>query len=49
MNTLTAQFDELLARMQTPEARAAMRALFSATPEQLGRAAVEAALSRRKR
>ena len=34
---------EILARMQTPTARAAARALFSVTPKELGEAAVAAA------
>jgi hypothetical protein len=41
IDTLTAEFDALLERMQTPQARAAMRRAFDATPEELGRAAVE--------
>jgi antitoxin Phd len=43
LDTLTDEFDELLARMQTPESRAAMHAAFDATPAQLGRAALAAA------
>jgi hypothetical protein len=35
--------DELFARMQTPEARKAMRAAFYATPGEIGLAAVKAA------
>jgi hypothetical protein len=35
--------DNLLERMQTPQAKAAMAEAFDATPEQLGRAAVKAA------
>jgi antitoxin Phd len=35
--------DNLLERMQTPQAKAAMAAAFNATPGQLGRAAVKAA------
>jgi hypothetical protein len=50
MMTLQTQLDEMLARMQTPEDREAMQAAFSATPQQLGDAAVRAALiTRRKR
>jgi hypothetical protein len=37
---LSSEFDALLARMQTPEARAGMQAAFDATPEQLAKAAV---------
>jgi hypothetical protein len=47
MNSLSEQFDELLERMQTPEAREAMRELFNATSTQLGEAALREA--RRKR
>lgn len=43
---LRASFDERFARMQTPEARARVDALFAATPEELGRAAVKAAKRR---
>ncbi len=39
---LAANFDELVDRMQTPDARAAGRALFDATPAALGRAALAA-------
>jgi antitoxin Phd len=46
LETLTGEFDELLARMQTPKARAGMKAAFDASPKQLGRAAVEAARKR---
>lgn len=40
---LEAQFDGLLARMQTPAARRGMAAAFDASPAALGRAAVKAA------
>lgn len=43
LEDLSAQFDGLLARMQTPEARAGMAAAFSASPAELGHAAVDAA------
>jgi prevent-host-death family protein len=43
---LTKEFDELLLRMQTQKARAAMKAAFHASPKQLGKAAVAAARSR---
>lgn len=46
LDTLTGEFDELLARMQTPKARAGMKAAFDASPKQLGRAAVEAVRKR---
>lgn len=36
---MRAQFDALVERMQTPEARAAMDRAFRATPEELGAAA----------
>jgi len=39
-------FDALLAGMQTPKARAGMKAAFDATPRELGRAAVAAARKR---
>jgi hypothetical protein len=40
---LTAEFDALLARMQTPAAKAAVDALFAATPAELGAVAVRGA------
>ena len=43
LDDLSAEFDELLASMQTPAARKGMAAAFNATPEQLGAAAVKAA------
>jgi prevent-host-death family protein len=43
LDTLRGEFDALLARMQTPEARSGMKAAFDATPVQLGEAAVAAA------
>ena len=46
INTLTAEFDSLLARMQGPAARKAMDAAFHASPKQLGMAAVAAARKR---
>ena len=46
MDTLTAEFDELLARMQTSTARRGMADAFNATPARLGRAAVAAAKKR---
>jgi antitoxin Phd len=46
LNTLSAQFDAMLTRLQTPKARAALHAAFAATPEALGQAAVAAARKR---
>ena len=43
LDDLSDQFDQLLERMQTPQAKSAMVSAFDATPEQLGRAAVKAA------
>lgn len=47
LDDLSAQFDGLLARMQTPRARRGMAAAFDASPARLGRAAVKAAARRR--
>ena len=46
LNTLSAEFDLLLERMQTRKARSAMKAAFEASPAQLGKAAVAAARRR---
>ena len=46
LDTLTEEFDALLARMQTAEARAGMKAAFNASPEDLGKAAKAAARKR---
>ncbi|HEX6746038.1 MAG TPA: type II toxin-antitoxin system Phd/YefM family antitoxin [Longimicrobium sp.] len=43
LDTLTAEFDEMVAQMQTPAAKAAMRAAFRASPDELADAAVWAA------
>jgi antitoxin Phd len=43
---LTEEFEGLLARMQAPRAKRAGRALFDATPAQLGRAALTGARRR---
>jgi hypothetical protein len=43
LEELQRQSDELMAAMQTPEALAAMDRAFTATPEEMGRAAVDAA------
>jgi antitoxin Phd len=45
-NALSAEFDSLLARMQSPAARNAMDAAFHASPTELGRAALTAARKR---
>ena len=47
LDDLSAQFDSLLAGMQTPKARKGMAAAFNASPAELGRAAVRAAAKRR--
>ncbi|MBI4472820.1 MAG: type II toxin-antitoxin system Phd/YefM family antitoxin [Acidobacteria bacterium] len=47
LNTLSGEFDAVLARMQTPKARAGMKAAFEASPRRLGQAAVAAARKRR--
>jgi len=49
LDTLTAEFDALLARMQTPTVRAGTERGFRATPEQMGRAAVKAAATRARK
>jgi antitoxin Phd len=46
LDRLSADFDALLARMQTPRARAGMKTAFGASPRELGRAAVAAARKR---
>jgi prevent-host-death family protein len=46
LDNLSSEFDQLLARMQTPAARARMKVAFHASPKQLGRAAVAAARKR---
>jgi hypothetical protein len=46
LDALSGEFDALLSRMQTPEARTGMKAAFEASPKQLGRAAVAAARKR---
>ncbi|MCW5603660.1 MAG: type II toxin-antitoxin system prevent-host-death family antitoxin [Burkholderiales bacterium] len=47
LNDLRAEYDVLLARMQTPAAKQGMEAAFDAAPVELGRAAVKAARKRR--
>ena len=49
LNDLSDRFDELLATMQTPQAKAGVAAAFDATPEELGAAAVNAARGARRR
>jgi prevent-host-death family protein len=46
LDTLSAEFDDLLARMQTTKARGSMERAFNASPERLGKAAVLAARKR---
>jgi prevent-host-death family protein len=46
LNDLRAEYDVLLASMQTPAAKKGMAAAFAATPPALGRAAVRAARKR---
>jgi prevent-host-death family protein len=46
LDSLSADFDAMLARMQTPRARSGMQAAFGASPRALGRAAVTAARKR---
>ena len=46
LDSLTGEFDALLARMQTPAARRGMKAAFSASGRQLGKAAVAATRKR---
>ena len=48
LESLRGEFDALVDRMQTPRARKAVDALFSATPEQLGDAAVKQSRKRRR-
>ena len=47
LDALSARFDDMLARMQTREARSAVAAAFDAPPATLGRAAVKAAARKR--
>jgi len=46
LNGLTAEFDAMYERMQSPKVRAAMKSGFAANSEQMGRAAVRAARKR---
>ena len=47
LEALADEFEPLLANMQIPHARAAMAKVFASSPEELGRAAVEAVRPRR--
>lgn len=46
LEDLRAEFDTLVARLQTPAARRGLRAAFDASPAKLGRAAARAARAR---
>jgi prevent-host-death family protein len=46
LDSLTEEFDAMFARMQSGKSRAAMEAAFSASPEEVGKAAVVAARKR---
>jgi prevent-host-death family protein len=46
LDALSSEFDALLDKMQTPEAREGMQAAFEAPPEQLAQAALEFARKR---
>ena len=46
LDSLGAEFDDLLDKMQRPQAKKAMAAAFNASPAKLGRAAVKAARKR---
>jgi prevent-host-death family protein len=46
LDTLSLEFDALLAGMQSPKSSAAMKAAFAASPAELGKAAVIAARRR---
>jgi antitoxin Phd len=47
LDDLSDEFDRLLEKIQTPQAKSAMATAFDATPAQLGRAAVKAARAKR--
>jgi antitoxin Phd len=47
LDTLTSEFDAMVARMNTPAARRALDQLFNATPAALGKSAVKAARTAR--
>jgi antitoxin Phd len=46
LDTLSEEFDAMVVRMQNPKSRAAMKAAFAASPEELGKAAVAASRKR---
>ena len=46
IQSLTDEFDAMLSRMQTPKAKAGLKAAFTASPQRLGGAAVKAARKR---
>ena len=46
LNALRNEFDQMLARMQAPDAREGLQAAFDAPPERLARAAVKRARKR---
>jgi antitoxin Phd len=46
IDALSGEFDAMLARMQSPQVRAAMKSAFHASPKKLGKAAVAAARKR---
>ncbi len=46
LDTLSGEFDALLARMQTTESHSAMKAAFKASPARLGKAGLAAARKR---
>jgi prevent-host-death family protein len=46
--SLTDEFDALVAKIQSPKSRQAVDAIFSASPRDLGRAAVKAARASRR-
>jgi antitoxin Phd len=46
INSLSGEFDAMLARMQSPKSRAAMKSAFAASSKELGKAAVIAARKR---
>jgi hypothetical protein len=48
LETLAGEFDALLSRMQSPEARAGMGRAFDASPQELGRAAATEGRPRRR-
>jgi antitoxin Phd len=47
LDALSAEFDQLLADLQSPHARSVIQSVFESSPEELGRAAVEAARQRK--